>query len=114
MITTLSPEFIHKYPTLVLAYPTVRGFSVFDTITCFKHSKSTDTKFTGQQIKQLTGVPKTDAPFDGLLLRSDANKRKSRPRKRKNWEYISGKDMQDFLPKSLHPLIPSEWMQKKD
>ena len=108
-------EKTNEYPTLVLAYPRAQ-LEIFDTITCFKYSESTDTIFTGQQMKQGEGYPAKDAPspFNGLLIRGDADYNpRRRPTKRKGWQYISGKEMHDFLPCSLHPLIPSEWLKQK-
>merc|ERR1719473_1775799 len=75
---------IDEYPTLVLAYPKVQ-LEIFDTITCFKYSESTDTIFTGQQMKQGKGYPDKDAPspFNGLLIRGDADYNPRRPTERK-------------------------------
>ncbi len=105
-------EECQRYPILVLAYPRSSNFSIFDTITCFKASEGSDTKFTGQQMKQDDTVPGKDAPFNGVLLRGDAPSTSSGPRKRKNWKYLDREEVKLFLPYSLHPLIPSEWLRK--
>ena len=95
-------------PCFVLAYPTHGQFEVFDTITCFSQSKD-KFNFTGQQMKHGCSVPTKDPPFLGVRIRGFAPDSPTKPTKSKKWRYLSLPEIKDFLPLSLHALIPSEW-----
>ena len=101
-----------QYPTLVVAYPEHAFFTDFDSVTCFKTSKTSGTKFTGQSMKQGKATPRKDAPFNGILLRGDGPQEDTECLTRKNWTYIGSKNIRDFLPCSLRPLMPAVWLKQ--
>ena len=102
-----------KYPTLVVAYPEYARFTDFDCVTCFKTSKTSDTKFTGQSMKQGNRTPRKDAPFNGILLRGNGPEDDTDCLTRKNWTYIGAHNIMLFLPCSLRPLMPAMWLEPK-
>lgn len=99
------------YPLLVLAYPLCPSFTDFDTITCFKQHKEGKFTWRGQQMKRGKKTPSADPPFNGVLIRGkiDGDSTETQPVKRQNWKYLGGNGVKEFLPLSLHPLLPDRW-----
>ena len=116
-VTAYATSNAFKKPLLVLGYPSHADFACFDTLTCFVADADSSPIVIGQQMKLGRGLPRKNPPKEfnrAVLLRGHAPQRRSRPSKRRNWDYLSREEVEEFCPFSIRPLIPLEWRVRGD
>ena len=94
---------------VILAYATHPAFQTFDCIILHWDGKSISGRI-GLQAKQGSSVVKENAPdgWLGFLFRGNAPTSAGHVQK-VGWTYLTNEDVTDFIPFSLHQLLPARW-----